>query len=364
MLINNQKMIGLQFHPDKVIHALIKQLHNPKWSTEFTMVYLVNNNVNLNDIFEKFRGVAWVNGNAFFNTKAIRNNIPTDISWFRNRPKKGTYRYVPEAYLTKLELKRYALNTCKVYIFSFEKFMNYFPNIEITSLTEKEIRTYLQVLIQQKKSNSYINQSINSIKFYYEVVMGMPNRFYSIERPRKEHQLPKVISKQEIRSMISNTKNIKHKCIIGLLYSAGLRRSELLHLKIADVDSKRMLVFIKNAKNNKDRYSLLSETLLKDLRLYYKQWKPKDYLFEGVHGKKYSAESVSKIVSRAGIKTGIKRRVTPHMLRHSFATHLLESGTDIRYIQTLLGHSSTKTTEIYTQVAINNFGLIKNPLDL
>ena len=231
-------------------------------------------------------------------------------------------------------------------------------------MSEEEIRSYLQHLISLNKSNSYLNQAINSIKFYYEVVMGMPNRFYSIERPRKQQQLPKVISKEEIITMLEQANNIKHRCIIGLLYSAGLRRSELLNLRLTDIDSKRMLIFIRNAKHNKDRYSLLSQTILKDLRTYYKQWKPKEYLFEGALGGKYSTESVAKIVRRASAKSGILRKITPQMLRHSFATHLLEDGTDIRYIQTLLGHNSTKTTEIYTQVALNNFKSIRNPLDL
>ncbi|WP_205958079.1 tyrosine-type recombinase/integrase [Flavivirga algicola] len=364
LLINNQKMIGMQFHPDKVVQALIKELPNPRWSKEFAMVYILHTKENLNQIFEKFKGVAWVNGNSFFKEKVIRDNEPININWYRNRAKTASYKYVPEAYLLKLELKRYALNTCKIYISLFEKFINHYPDKDILELSEQEIREYLRLLIQENKSNSYINQTINSIKFYYEVVMGMPNRFYSIERPRKEQKLPKVVSKEEILSMIANTNNIKHRCIVSLLYSAGLRRSELLELQLEDIDSKRMLIFIRHAKNNRDRYSLLSETVLKELRIYYKKWKPKKYLFESPDGQKYSDKSVGAIVSRAATKANIKRRITPHMLRHSFATHLLESGTNLRYIQTLLGHGSTKTTEIYTQVAVNNFKLIKNPLDL
>ncbi|WP_175392657.1 MULTISPECIES: site-specific tyrosine recombinase/integron integrase [Aquimarina] len=363
LLIGNQKMIGLQFYPDKVIQALIKELPNPKWSKGFSMVYIANTKENLAEVFEKFRGVAWINGNSFFKEKPIRDNQPVDINWYRNRSKTTSYKYVPEEYLRKLELKRYALNTCKTYIIQFEKFINHYCDNDIVALSEEEIRSYLQHLISQNKSNSYINQAINSIKFYYEVVMGMPNRFYSIERPRKEQKLPQVLSKEEIRSIIANTNNIKHRCIVSLLYSSGLRRSELLDLKLTDIDSKRMLIHIRNAKNNKDRYSLLSEKVVKDLRIYYRQWKPKEYLFESPNGMKYSGKSVGAIVNRAATKAYIKRKVTPHILRHSFATHLLESGTDLRYIQTLLGHSSTRTTEIYTQVSINKFKAIKNPLD-
>ncbi len=132
----------------------------------------------------------------------------------------------------------------------------------------------------------FSHKSINSIKIYYEIVMGMPNRFYSIKRSRKEQKLPSILAKVDILRMIDLTKNLKHKCLISLLYSSGLRRSEVLNLKLTDIDSKRMLIHMKNAKNNKDRYSLLSETVLKELRVYYKEWKPKEYLFEGLKGTK------------------------------------------------------------------------------
>jgi site-specific recombinase XerD len=190
----------------------------------------------------------------------------------------------------------------------------------------------------------------------------MPNRFYSIERPRKEKQLPEVLAKEEIIKIINSTNNIKHRCIVGLLYSSGLRRSELLNLTITDIDSKRMVVKINNAKGNKDRISILSPSILKDLRHYYKAYQPKKYLFEGQKGNKYSVTSVLNIISAATKKAGILKRVTPHMLRHSFATHLLENGTDLRHIQLLLGHSSTKTTEIYTHVANRSFMEIKDLL--
>jgi len=315
LLIKNQKMIGLQFTPDKVIEALIRELPSPKWSQQFSMVYIKNNKDNLNQIFNKFRGVAWVNGNTFFKNKTLRHNEPVDVNWYRKRVKTSSYKYVPESYLLKLELKRYALNTCKIYISLFEKFINQYPDKAIIELSELEIRNYLQLLIHQNKSNSYINQSINSIKFYYEVVMEMPNRFYSIERPRKEQKLPQVLSKEEILLIIDHTNNIKHRCIISLLYSAGLRRSELLNLKIEDIDSKRMLIHIKNAKNNKDRFSLLSIKVLQDLRTYYRKWKPKEYLFEGIHGQKYSAESIAKIVRKASEKANIGK-YTPLNIFH------------------------------------------------
>ena len=148
----------------------------------------------------------------------------------------------------------------------------------------------------------------------------MPNRFYEIERPIKEQKLPKVLSKEEVLTIIDHTNNIKHRCIVSLLYSAGLRRSELINLKIPDIDSKRMLIRVEDAKGNKDRYSLLSNTVLQDLRRYYLQYKPQEYLFEGPHNEKYSSTSIASIIKNAAEKAGIKKNVTPHMLRHSPAS--------------------------------------------
>lgn len=261
-----------------------------------------------------------------------------------------------------MELKRYSNNTVRAYVTCFEAFLNYYSNLDPININEREIRSYLQRLIQEGKSNSYVNQALNSIKFYYEVVLGMPNRFYSIERPRKEKKLPEVLSKEEVVATIQNTNNIKHKCIVSLLYSSGLRRNELLNLKIKDIDSKRMMVRIRNSKGNKDRYTVLSAEVLKDLKIYYKEYRPKEYLFEGAKGGRYSATSVLNIVANAARRAGIYKRISPHMLRHSFATHLLENGTDIRHIQLLLGHSSTRTTEIYTHVADRSFMKIKDLL--
>ena len=286
-----------------------------------------------------------------------------DITWFRQRSLPGSFRHCPISYLDKLQLKKYANNTVKSYILAFETFINYHKAKELIQINENDVRNYILKLIQENKSDSYINIAINSIKFYYESVLGMPNRFYQIERPRKAKKLPKVLSKEDILKIITNTNNLKHKCIVSLLYSSGIRRNELIHLKITDIDSKRMLILIEAAKGKKDRYTILSHTLLKDLRDYYKQWKPEKYIFEGVYGKQYSTQSVGQIVKNAAIKAGIQITVTPHMLRHSFATHLLEDGVDLRQIQVLLGHSSTKTTEIYTHVATTTFNKITNPLD-
>lgn len=365
LLIEERKCIGIQFHPDKVIQALLKELPGIKWSREFNQVYLPNNKRNISLIYSKFRGVAWVNTNHFFSKRIINpENEEINVDWFRKRTLPKGYRPCPEEYLLKLELKRYANNTAKTYVQCFEKFINSQTETDLMRINEQDIQLYLQRLIQENKSNSYINQMINSIKFYYEVVKQMPNRFYSIERPRKRSGLPKVISLEEVQSIINNTKNIKHRCIVSLLYSAGLRRSELLNLKLSDIDSKRMVILVRNGKGGKDRFTLLSPKVLKDLREYYTIWKPKVYLFEGKDGMQYSSSSVCAIIRSSAKDSNILKPVSPHMLRHSFATHLLENGTDLRYIQTLLGHSSSRTTEIYTHVAIKNIIAVQSPIDL
>ncbi len=364
LFIQEEQCIGIQFNADKVIQDLIRDLPAPKWSKEFNMAYIKNTKSNLNLVFETFRGIAWVNCNYFFHDRVLKStNVVTDIKWFSQRPKKQNFRPCPEEYLQKLKLKKYSNSTVKSYVHSFEAFINYYKGVELLSLNENDIRVYLQKLIEEERSNSYINIAINAIKFYYEMVLGMPNRFYSIERPRKEFKLPKVLSKEEVLSIIDHTNNIKHRCIICLLYSSGLRRNELLNLKLNDIDSKRMVIRVEQAKGNKDRYTVLNKIVLEDLRKYYKKYNPKTYLFEGpILGNKYSHSSVLKIVVNAAERAGISIRVSPHILRHSFATHLLESGIDIRYIQLLLGHNSTKTTEIYTHVATNTFTDIKDLL--
>jgi site-specific recombinase XerD len=175
--------------------------------------------------------------------------------------------------------------------------------------------------------------------------------------------LPIVLSEDEVKSMINNLENIKHKCVIMMIYSGGLRISELINLKITDIDSKRMQVFIKNAKGKKDRYTLLSSKALAFLREYFLIYKPKNWLFEGMNKEKYSERSIQNIFKRALKASRINKVATVHTLRHSFAIHLLENGTDLRYIQALLGHSSAKTTQIYTHVSTRAISEIVNPLD-
>jgi len=363
ILIDGQRYIGLKFKSDRRIDLLIKSLPDIHWCEAHCLHAMPNTKNNLDTIFNCFKGIAWIDCRMFYG-KTRAQNLNEDFQNDTEKQQQEIPSNCPEAYLQKLRLKKYSKNTIRVYTQCFSKFLDYNCNREILELDERDVRSYLLHLMDKGYSDSYINQSINSIKFYYEVVMDMPHRFYEIERPRKTVSLPKVLAKEEVLAMIEHTNNLKHRCIISLLYSAGLRRSELLNLKLADIDSQRMLLHIRDAKGNKDRYTLLSEKVLKDLRLYYQVYKPKSYLFEGQMGGQYSANSVQRVVWISSKAAGIQKNVTPHMLRHSFATHLLEKGTDLRHIQLLLGQNSTKTTEIYTHVAISCYTSIKNPLDL
>ena len=364
-IIGGKKCIGILFYPHKVVQALIKELPGVRWSEDFKVVYVENTKPNLMTIFDKFKGVAWVNTKYLFKNRPIHTtgNGQGDVSWVAARSLQPGYKVCPPEYVQKLQLKRYSNSTIRTYVLLFERFINQFKTLEVNALNEFHIRQFLTLLAEGGHSSSMINQAINAIKFYYEIVLDMPNRYYEIERPMKEHKLPKVISREEVLALIEHTGNIKHRCIVSLLYSAGLRRSELINLKITDIDSKRMAIRLDSAKGNKDRYTLLSKRVLEDLRAYYKKWKPKKYLVEGAGGPLYSGGSIAAIIKEAARKAGIRKKVTPHMLRHSFATHLLENGTDLRNIQALLGHNSLKTTEIYAHVATNHFNTIKNLLD-
>jgi site-specific recombinase XerD len=242
-------------------------------------------------------------------------------------------------------------------------FINFTQEPNYTEITEEQINNYLMYLVKRNVSASYQNQAINAVKFYFEKVLGQQRKYYQIDRPFQDKKLPSVLSIEEVKSIIESIDNLKHKCIIQLIYSAGLRISELINLKIRDIDKDRKQIFIRGGKGKKDRQTVLSDKILPELRIYYKKYQPKEYLFEGQLGGAYSERSIQLILQEAMRKANIKKQATIHTLRHSFATHLLEAGTDLRYIQSLLGHSSSKTTEVYTHITTKGFNQIKSPLD-
>ena len=274
------------------------------------------------------------------------------------------YRKCPDEYLLKLRELRYSESTLKVYKSSFEEFINYYKHTEPSAITETMIKSFLQYLvIERKVSSSLQNQAINAIKFYFEKVLKGPRKVYLIDRPNKERTLPIVLNEQEISALLKSISNIKHRAIVMLAYSSGMRLGELTNIRVKDIDSQRMQIRVEQGKGKKDRYTILSKKLLETLREYFKKYQPKEWLFEGASGEQYSGRSIQTIVKEASKKAGIKKKVGVHTLRHSFATHLLENGTDLRYIQSLLGHESSKTTEVYTHVTTKGFDQIKSPLD-
>lgn len=363
LMINGEKNIGMQFYTSKIIHALIKTLDSPKWSAEYNMVYLANTPENLYSIFKTFKGTAWINCRYFHKNKpASTHSQPVDLGFLKI---KASSREVacPQEYIELLETKRYSLNTARTYTAFFSEFVRYFNGKQLNEINEIDIKKYMLGIVKQGKSLSHQNQVINAIKFYYEQVLDMPQRFYEIGRPQKEQKLPSVLSEEEISKIISMTTNLKHKAILVTIYACGLRLSELLNLKISDIQSDRQLLLIRDGKGRKDRHTVLSETTLTLLRKYYMAFKPKEYLFEGQEGGRYSSKSVQNIVKHALRLANIKRPASTHTLRHSFATHLLENGTDLRYIQTLLGHSSPKTTEIYAHVSTKGLRHVVSPIE-
>jgi integrase/recombinase XerD len=245
----------------------------------------------------------------------------------------------------------------------FSDFINHFGGGNLLAIDERDIKRFLHLLVKRGFSSSTQNQAVNAIKFYYEQVLDMPQRFYDIERPRKHAKLPQVLSEEDVLRLLSAVENLKHQAILVTIYSCGLRISEVINLKITDIDSTRKTVLVRDAKGKKDRSTVLADTTVELLRKYYVRYKPKEYLFEGAKGGKYSVTSIQHIFKDALKKAKIGKPATVHTLRHSFATHLLESGTDLRYIQALLGHTSAKTTEIYTHVSTKTLKTIVSPIE-
>lgn len=270
-------------------------------------------------------------------------------------------------FLKYLQLKAYSENTISTYYYFVLRFINsYKQNTleQIKLFTSDKINDYHQLMLGEKEySTSSINQSISAIKLFYNAFLKQNIEVDQIVRPKSGKVLPKVWSKEEIERILNSISNLKHKALLALIYGSGMRIGEALKLKLNDIDSKRMRISVLGAKGKKDRYTLLAVSQLALLRDYYKEYKPDNYLFGGQFGGQYSATSAGNTLKAAIKRSSVPKRGGLHSLRHSFATHLLESGTDLRYIQELLGHESSKTTEIYTHVSNKYLSSIKSPLD-
>lgn len=283
----------------------------------------------------------------------------------------GRQSYPPvryEAAVIALEqcllLKRYSWRTVKAYKHSLRQFLRHFEEVEPGQITRQQIDNYVAGLIRERNiSESTQNQILSALKMYYAEVAGQEEKVRDLIRPKKPRRLPQVLSEDEVTRLLKATGNIKHRCILMLIYSAGLRLGEVLNLRISDIQSDRRRLFINGGKGKKDRYTLLSEKALELLKIYFEIYQPLDWVFEGATGGRYSERSVQNLFTRAKVKSGINPQATVHTLRHSFATHLLEKGVGLRYIQELLGHESSRTTEIYTHVTSKGIDKIKSPLD-
>lgn len=339
---DNKSVILIKFPYNAALVQWVKQFKGAKWSQSKKAWYVTDN--------------------AYYREKF---NLP-----IKNYGKKVLSKIHPvnqtafRLYIEELELKGYSPKTIKTYRNEFAQLLYILKDKDVNLLEAETIKSYLLYCINTlKMSELQIHSRMNALKFYFDKVLRREKMFFEIPRPKKPSQLPKAINKEDIKKLFEVTTNTKHNIMLKLCYGMGLRVSEIVNIKIEDIDSKNMQVFIERAKGKKDRYVNLPETILNQLRDYFKEYRPKVFLFEGQYGGQYSSRSVQSVFKNALKKAGINKRVGIHSLRHSFATHLLENGTDISHIQQLLGHSNIKTTLIYTHVSRKDLKKVKSPLD-
>lgn len=356
---NNIIMIKFPF--DEEVKSHIKLLDGVRWSKTLKTFYTIDSITNRNLLFNHIRLKKWFVDYDKFKKQVLSTS---KISYKLNLPPiTDNLRLELSKFKRWLQQKRLSHNTVNTYVEVTAFFLRYSLLKKTENYSIKLIEQFnYDFIFRANRSVSYQNQCINGIKKFL-LFKNIEINTLHIERPKQEKQLPSVLNVEEVKSIFNNLTNLKHKTLLSLLYSGGLRIGEALSLRIEDIDSKRMLIHIKQAKGKKDRYTLLSESFLKLLREYYLAYKPKTFLFEGLNGKQYSNASAQAVLKKALRSTSISKKITLHTLRHSFATHLLENGTDIRYIQELLGHSSPKTTMIYTHVSQTSLKNIKNPFD-
>lgn len=314
-------------------------------------IYLPTEGFVLADFFDRYVKT------AFIDYSAIKEATPKPVP--PSRPE------LPHGYLEKLRQVRYSDHTIRVYTTYFKDFQAYFIGKEIERITPEEINAYLVHLINERGiSSCQQNQRINAIKFYYEKVLGQPRRCYTVNRAKREKTLPDVLSKEEVKAILSAVvTDLRFWCMFSVLYSAGLRISELLSLKPDDINVSRSLIRVRQGKGRKDRFTLLSKPLIKKLTEYRELYKPEVWLFERTPGEQFTESIVSKRLKAAAQEAGITKRIYPHLLRHSFATHLIEQGTDLKIVKELMGHNNIKTTEMYVHIADTFKSNIKSPLD-
>lgn len=366
----NRQEIGLKtyyyvtFSFNKQFYTIFRKLPFTRWdATERAWVFETSA-ISLNDLNELFHGIARIETITFPLSTVERKKKqlqPSDFLHALSVQKKQSL----EAFQNWLQSKRYSPNTIKVYIESLAIFLRYFPLKEVEEIENEDLIDFNNnYILKNGFSSSYQNQVVNGIKLFYRSMHQTKFDVELVHRPKKEKTLPNVLSKEEVKRLLEAMENIKHRMMLSLIYACGLRRSELLNLTFNDIQAERHIIFVRQSKGKKDRIVTMSPKLLVELRNYYREYKPKKYLFEGqVAGEKYSERSLELVLKKSIMLAKINKPVTLHWLRHSYATHLLESGTDLRFIQELLGHSSSRTTEIYTHVSTKSIQQIKSPFD-
>jgi len=387
----NENRLLLRFEKDQAVIDMIRTIHDCKWSqtnrawhvpdtsgSRAELVRITGNGVTIRwvdqlkvsdtPIDTKTPRKSNKDLNAIISRSiAAQKEIPEDFEKSRitkaNIPDIATLNEI-EQYKHYLLQRRYSKNTIKIYTEGLNFFLQ-FTAKPAQEITNNDLERFNHdYVIKHKYSSSFQNQVINAVKLFFRSIYSTKFDTDAVERPRRDHRLPNVLSKEEVKKIITSPTNIKHRAMLSLIYACGLRRSELLSLKPKDIDSKRGLLIIRQAKGNKDRIVPISEKTIEMLRNYYIMYKPLQWLFEGQKkGERYSEESLQKVLKEATSRARVNKPVTLHWLRHSYATHLLESGTDLRYIQELLGHRSSKTTEIYTHVSTQNIQKIRSPFD-
>ncbi|MEO6168547.1 MAG: tyrosine-type recombinase/integrase [Chitinophagales bacterium] len=332
-------------------------------------IQLLSTNQELKGVFKQVKGSKWSESLKAWHIPHDKKLLIALLRIIYQKENDGSppgFDSVPLTKLTEqMELRILSANTIRNYRNAFIQFEDYwYGRKEIENVTRQEIEEFLLYQVKSKHSGTdHVRTLINAIKFYYENVLHKQKEFYDLPRPQNLQRNPVVLSELEIERLFNAVENIKHRVILFTGYAAGLRVSEIVNLTIADIDSHRMHISVRQSKGKKDRIVMLSEKLLEVLRAYVRQYRPKNYLFEGWKGGSYSTRSVQMIFAEAKQKAGIRKKGNTHLLRHSFATHLLESGTDLRIIQELLGHSSPVTTMRYTHVSKREINKVTSPFD-
>ena len=342
---NDQGIIKLIFDYDTDVIRRIRAISGAHWSRAMRCWYVAD---------QPQKIVALQNLGIKIEQKNVSDSIANDVN-----------ARLLIRFFDYMKTKRYSARTINSYVECLRIFLNYHSSKHYLEIDNNDVAAFNRdYILKQKFSATYQGQFINTLKLFYEKIPRKKIIIEHLERPRQGSPLPNVLSKEDVAKLLVSTENVKHKAILSVIYACGLRRSELLNFHIIDIDSKRNVINIRHAKGDKDRIVPLSNKILSLLRDYFKQYKPKIWLFEGqVAGTQYTATSINHIFQRAKKKANITHPCTLHTLRHCYATHLLEAGTDIRYIQALLGHKHSKTTEIYTHVTTKSIQKIKSPFD-